>query len=662
MKPWFSQKRRGRRAAPRLSLFPFLAVLICTMGALVLLLLTVTRQARLQAVRIHAAKNAEKQLGLKSQRETVRRRIDELEQAAAHTRRQLADARSALGHVADHGRRLRGQLTELQAASQGLEAAGADRHRGQAAQEELRQADLELTRARGRLTEAQQAAQCRPHSYAVVPYEGPNQTHRHPLYLECRSDAVVLQPENIAFTEADFDGPMGPGNPLVAALQAARGYLARHGESDPKLAGESYPLLLVRPSGIAAYAVARGALKSWDSEFGYELIEDDWKLDFQPPDAGLTRFVTQAIAAARIEQQRLIAAAPSQYGKRPAAGQYRVGPRGGSGPDDAPGDGEDSGTGFYASRPAERYGTDQATANPGGSGAGGYGSGLPGGVSSPAGGPGGYGLGGMAGGPGGSSPGGGLGGFGMSGTAGGPGGNSPGGGLGGFGVGGTASGSGGGTSGGLSGTSQSGPAFASGASAGGGLSGQPAAIRPDGYVAGRPADGQPPPADPARTGQSADPSQTAQPGTLLRPGEWHASDEYAPPPKRNDDSDDKNSRKSKRNLAESRDPDWALRNAGHGSTPLTRPIRVDCYPDRLVLVPEPGYGNPKAISLPGSTAQAIDKFVAAVWEHMDTWGIAGKGMYWHPILNVYVAPGGQRRLEDLDRLLRGSGLTIERKT
>lgn len=81
-----------------------------------------------------------------------------------------------------------------------------------------------------------------------------------------------------------------------------------------------------------------------------------------------------------------------------------------------------------------------------------------------------------------------------------------------------------------------------------------------------------------------------------------------------------------------------------------------------MLVPEPGYGSPKTIPLPGSTAQAIDKLVAAVWEHMDTWGIAGKNMYWHPILNVYAAPGGQRRLEDLDRLLRGSGLTIERKT
>ncbi len=494
MKPiWFSQKRRGRRAAPRLSLFPFLAVLICTMGALVLLLLTVTREARLQAVHIHAAKNAQQQQILEAQRETVRRRIDELQQVQAHTRRQLADARSALGHVEAHGRRLRGQLTELQAASQGPGAGGAECRRGPAAQEELRKVDSELARARGRLTEARQAAQRRPHSYAVVPYEGPNQTHRHPLYLECRSDAVVLQPENIAFTEADFDGPTGPGNPLVAALRAARQYLARQAGSDPTLAGEPYPLILVRPSGIAAYAVARGALKSWDSDFGYELIEDDWKLDFPPPDAGLTRFVAQAIAAARVEQERLIAAAPSRYGKRPAAGQYRVGSDEGGGPDDAPGDGEDAGTGFYSSRPAERYGAGQA-ANQGGSGrsavggsggygygggsgGGGYGSGLPGGLPTTAGGPGiggsgGYGLGGTAGGPGIGGPGGALaggsGGFGAGGTAGGPGGYGLGGTAGGPGIGGPGGALAGGSGGFAAGGTADGPGgYGFGGTAGG---------------------------------------------------------------------------------------------------------------------------------------------------------------------------------------------------
>ena len=49
----------GGGGTPSVSLFPFLAVLICTMGALVLLLFVVTRQARQQALREAAAKHAE---------------------------------------------------------------------------------------------------------------------------------------------------------------------------------------------------------------------------------------------------------------------------------------------------------------------------------------------------------------------------------------------------------------------------------------------------------------------------------------------------------------------------------------------------------------------------------------------------------------------------
>ena len=53
------QRRRSSQTGPGISLFPFLAVLICTMGALVPLLLAITRTARLQAEAAAAAKAAE---------------------------------------------------------------------------------------------------------------------------------------------------------------------------------------------------------------------------------------------------------------------------------------------------------------------------------------------------------------------------------------------------------------------------------------------------------------------------------------------------------------------------------------------------------------------------------------------------------------------------
>ena len=49
MKAWRTQRRSPKQDGPGISLFPFLAVLICTMGVLVPLLLAITRTARMQA-------------------------------------------------------------------------------------------------------------------------------------------------------------------------------------------------------------------------------------------------------------------------------------------------------------------------------------------------------------------------------------------------------------------------------------------------------------------------------------------------------------------------------------------------------------------------------------------------------------------------------------
>ena len=62
-------------------------------------------------------------------------------------------------------------------------------------------------------------AKARAVGYAVVPYEGPNSTHRRPVYIECRGDSIVLQPEGVKITAEDFSGFLGPGNPLASALR-----------------------------------------------------------------------------------------------------------------------------------------------------------------------------------------------------------------------------------------------------------------------------------------------------------------------------------------------------------------------------------------------------------------------------------------------------------
>lgn len=95
--------------------------------------------------------------------------------------------------------------------------------------------------------------------------------------------------------------------------------------------------------------------------------------------------------------------------------------------------------------------------------------------------------------------------------------------------------------------------------------------------------------------------------------------------------------------------------------PITRPIRINLYADRLVIVPEQGTSEPKVIPLGARTVDAIDGTVSALWDQMDSWGIAGRGMYWRPVLNVYVAPDADSRYADLANLLDGSGLEVQRK-
>ena len=136
--------------------------------------------------------------------------------------------------------------------------------------------------------------------------------------------------------------------------------------------------------------------------------------------------------------------------------------------------------------------------------------------------------------------------------------------------------------------------------------------------------------------------------------------------KRHDDeADDKKTTSTttstKKSLAEQRGVDWGLRDAARGAVGVTRPIRVECYADRLVVVSESGPAGNKVIALGPRTA-VVDRPVhlGRLGAH-GSWGMAGRGMYWRPLLQVHVAPDAEQRFTELSALLQGSGLTVERK-
>ncbi len=181
------------------------------------------------------------------------------------------------------------------------------------------------------------------------------------------------------------------------------------------------------------------------------------------------------------------------------------------------------------------------------------------------------------------------------------------------------------------------------------------AERPDGYITGRPNDPNPNPPPPR-----SDVSGVAMvPSTPPRPGEYQPPSD-PPPPKQDDD------KKKKKNPYDNIDldrneVDWALRNARSHAAAISRPLHVDCYADRVVIAPDQPGGQPHVVVCNGNTRRDADRFVAAIWEIIDSWGMAGKQMYWKPVLNFYVAPGAEPRLMELARGLDGSGLVIERK-
>ena len=546
------RRARSTDNSNTISLFPFLAVLLCTMGSLIVLLVVMARQARVQAAQEAQAAGGSvtsPEDSAKQQRE-LQQRIDQLEASRKAVREKLIRERLTLSHLEDHMRRLAEHLVELQLSAKQLEEAKESKS------QDHKQAEAEVARLRRlvaetteQLEEARREAAGRRRSYAVIPYQGTSKTHRRPIYIECRADAVVLQPEGISLTRRDFQRPLGPGNPLASALRAAREY---YSQADRKIAAsasadsatESYPLILVRPDGIPAYYEVRMAIESWGSDFGYELVEQDWKLEFPLPNPQLARAERHAVELARARRERLAQTAPSLYigGGRPT---YRATSRRGGFQREASSDiGSFAGRRASDSKKGSKHERHASKTN-GGSDKG-------------------------------PNP-----------DA-------------------------------RSADSRSVPTFQGSTkrtSKANLNDGKPNSEQPN---TERPVFGQP-------SGKGSSPSFSSGLGDSLK---------------------------------DRRGRNWALPAKRSGAVPISRPVRVVCRGDRLAILPDRSSEEGKVILLGSSTEEAIDDFVSALWDHMKTWGIAGRGLYWRPILVLHVGPDGEKRAAELRKILEGSGLEV----
>ncbi|HZL88045.1 MAG TPA: hypothetical protein VFB96_06675 [Pirellulaceae bacterium] len=534
--------RNVRRHAISVSLFPFIAVLICIMGAFVVLLVMMVARVGTDAQSIMQAQasgsdsaSSEAQVAL----EDARWRQEVLEKQREEKRQELADSRLALSHIEDHIRRLEDSARMLVSSIKKLDEGEPD------STQDLAPLQLQLKDLHGAISAkgqelADKQQQITSHrSYTLIPYEGRRGTRRMPLYVECVAEGVIIQPEGVLLTAADFDGPSGPGNPLDAALRAKREHLAK---SASGAGGEPYPLLVVRPSGVMSYQAARAAMKAWEDEFGYELVSEDLNLDYGERSPQLDQALQSTVRDARRRQALLAASMPRKYQVAPTASSFD--PPGDPGMEaeksTAPGRGVGVGSGGMGVGRSDVYADGRAArAKPG----------------------------------------------------------------------------------------------ADGTEAG-------AASAPQGSVP-KP-DAQSSSATP-RIQHGGDPRQEGVKGGV--PGAKHGKSLPAGA------------------VAQQRGPNWGLPNAHGRPFAVTRPIRVVCLADRLVLLSDRRDSpRPQEFLLSETiTAEEIDAFVSAIQKLVAGWGLAADNGYWKPALHVDVGSNAQERYEQLQAALQGSGIDVQRR-
>jgi hypothetical protein len=652
----------ARRQQPGVALFPFLAVLICTMGSLIVLLVMVVQQARAgahtQAQQAQAV-DPEQVRQLKEQEEDLQWQADMLQQQREAFAQDLNSKRLELSHLEDHIRQLEDGARKLIAEVEALRKSGKGRLAdSESAQQQLAELEREIDEKKKQVDAARKELLRRRPAYAIIPYDGPHGTQRRPMYIECTEAGIVLQPEGVVLSAEDFQGPMGPGNPLDAALRATREHWKRSG-----LEGEPYPLIVVRPTGAVAFGACRSAMKHWESEFGYELVDENSELKYPPADPQLAITLQRTVLDARQRQLTLAAAMPNRFASETKLTSFRAednlhpavdgGEPGlgfGSGPSS-----NNAGPGLGGA--GDRGGAPALSGGGSSRGPGSGGSSLPGGLTAPS----------MISAP--TAPryaGNGATGGGTAGQPGQPGNLTSGGGLASFGsqAGQAGSGSNSSTanppSRGYDASSPNSPSQATGGTSyAGGVAGGTAATGSKSPQGGNALGSM------GSSAQSGAAGGTSSAGTATAQGasSGSASDQASAGSPTATPSLDFTPQKAKaRKAVKNRGENWGLPNSSPKATAITRPIRIECYAEELRLLPEKGdLRTPLVVPIEGDLTQNLDALVDAVWRHMDRWGIAVLGGYWKPILTVDVKQGGEQRFLELQQLLRGSGIEVERK-
>ncbi|MEM8945521.1 MAG: hypothetical protein AAGD11_10075 [Planctomycetota bacterium] len=312
------------------SLFPFLAVLLCTMGALLVLLVVLSQRAGERALaeaeqeEPTAVENAVFEQPTAEDSEAVAElvaRLAEAEQAQeklaerrSQADKRLRDEQAKLTHLEEHTRRLEHELARMSVAAEQLTAAEnkqtVDQQQAENELQRLQSLVAEKTKAVEELQEANKGKR----SYAIVPFIGKDGSVAPRIYIECSSAGVIIQPEGTGFELTDFLAGDWPGNPLAKVVRATQQHLQSKAQQAGQPTTEPLPLLIVRPDGIRALDLARKALEAAEISFGFDYVGGEQAITYPVAvDPLLARTQHQALTNARHQYASHIAAAPRKY-------------------------------------------------------------------------------------------------------------------------------------------------------------------------------------------------------------------------------------------------------------------------------------------------------------------------------------------------------------
>ena len=318
---------RGRRHKLAVSTFPFLAVLLCAMGSLILILLVMDRKAH-QAVQARARREAARLVEQSAQTEAAQRAELEKKQQQARTaweqkrdalhanltreqtelqiqmrkvRDQFSQIAARLRYEQDTSTELRHKVQDergrIQAEQRLLATlrskAGQSEEQSKESSKTVRRMTLDLLQMEQALKDLKAAKKREQHTFSVIPYHGRRGENRQPIYVECTAEGVIFHPERRAMPVTAREVLVGRNQPGDAPDDVRSEVERRIARQHAKKAGSAsaanttpYLLLLVRPDGIHNYLALQAVLRDLTDDkenplqFGYEFIDADWVLDF----------------------------------------------------------------------------------------------------------------------------------------------------------------------------------------------------------------------------------------------------------------------------------------------------------------------------------------------------------------------------------------------